>query len=135
MSHSGELLSAHLDGELTPLERSRVAAHLSDCERCRAELEDLHQARAALRSLPLLDLPPRVIGVAETPAPSHRQRGIWVGAAAAIIIGIVAVAALLSPAPASISVDDLSSRFGARASLDPGFGPAKVVIPEFEASP
>jgi len=135
MSHPAELLSAHLDGELTPQERSLVASHLSDCERCRSELEDLHRARAALRSLPLLEIPPGLIGVGETPTPVHRQRGIWVGAAAAIVVGVVAVAALLSPAPATISIDDLSSRFGARASLDPGFGPAKVIIPEFEVGP
>ncbi len=35
------------------------------------------------------------------------------------------------PAP-SVSVDDLSSRFGARVTLDPAFGPAKVVVPQLE---
>jgi hypothetical protein len=43
---------------------------------------------------------------------------------------VIAVAALVTPPPNSVSVDDLSSRFGARVSLDPAFSPAKVVVPE-----
>ena len=45
---------------------------------------------------------------------------------------MIAVAALVTPPAQSVSVDDLSSRFGARVSLDPAFSPAKVVVPELE---
>ena len=62
--------------------------------------------------------------------PLHRNRGFLVGAAAAGVAIVIAVATMLSPSPSALSVDDLNSRFGARVSLDPAFGPAKVVVPD-----
>jgi hypothetical protein len=53
-----------------------------------------------------------------------------VGAAAAIVALVIAVAAIVTPSTAAISVEELSSRYGARASLDPAFGPAKVIVPQ-----
>ena len=59
-------LSAYLDGELSAPDAIRIEAHLAGCGDCRSELEDLRQARAAVRGLPLL-VPPE--DVFETPAP------------------------------------------------------------------
>ena len=64
--------------------------------------------------------------------PLRRNKGFWVGAAAAVVALVIAVAALVTPSSPSIAIDELNSRYGARASLDPAFGPAKVVVPDLE---
>lgn len=135
MKHPGELLSAHLDGELTERERREIDAHLSGCGRCVRELEEMQRVRSAVRSLPILDLPSDLIPQTDdAPIPLRSQRGLWVGVAAAIVAVVVAVAALVTPDPATIPIDELTSRFGARASLDPAFSPAKVVPPPLEVT-
>jgi hypothetical protein len=60
--------------------------------------------------------------------PPGRRRLLRIACLALVLL--LALAALWSPQPASIPVDELTSRFGARASLDPAHGPAKVVIPD-----
>ena len=131
MTHPSELISAYLDGELHGTELAGLLEHLSGCGKCSAELEDIQRVRAAVRSLPVLELPDGLVPEADAEViPLHRNRGVWVGAAAAIVALVIAVAALVTPAPASVSVDDLSSRWGARVSLDPAFSPAKMVVPE-----
>ena len=45
----GELLTAYLDGEVTPEEKADIEAHLADCPECRAGLEALSTTRASLR--------------------------------------------------------------------------------------
>ncbi len=133
MSHPSEAISAYLDGELTGQERSELLAHLASCGRCSAELADLQQVRAAVRSLPVLDLPPGLVPEADrVVVPLRRNKGVWAGVAAAVVIAVIAIAAAVTPPTPQISVDDLNSRFGARVSLDPAFGPAKVVVPSLE---
>lgn len=134
MNHPTESISAYLDGELSADERAELVTHLSSCGRCAADLEGIQRVRAAVRSLPVLEVPVDVFGDLGGEAdvvPLHRNKGIWMGAAAAIVALVIAVAALFTPQPASVSVDELSSRFGARVSLDPAFGPAKVVVPQY----
>jgi anti-sigma factor RsiW len=127
------LISGYLDGELEPSEQSRLIDHLAGCGRCSLELEEIQAVRSSVRSLPILEMPPGLIPEADAEGiPLRRNRGLWVGAAAAVAAVVIAIAALITPPPASVSVDDLSSRFGARVSLDPAFGPAKVVVPDFE---
>jgi anti-sigma factor RsiW len=131
VTHAGELISAYLDGELPRSEVEQLFKHLSSCGRCSAEMQDLQAVRSAVRSLPLLELPPGLIPEADAEIiPLHRNRGFLVGAAAAVVALVIAVAAIFTPAPAAISVEELNSRYGARASLDPAFGPAKVVVPQ-----
>lgn len=133
MTHPSEMISAYLDGELESAEQARLIDHLSGCGRCSLEMEEIQAVRSAVRSLPILELPVGLIPEAHAEVvPLHRNRGVWVGAAAAVVALVIAIAALVTPPPASVSVDDLSSRFGARASLDPAFGPAKVVVPDLE---
>lgn len=134
MTHPSELISAYLDGELTSRERGELAQHISTCGRCAAELEGLQRVRALVRSLPVLELPDDIFGFPNegtVVVPLHRNRGMWVGAAAAVVALVIAIAALVTPPASSITIDDLSSRFGARVSLDPAFGPAKVIVPDF----
>lgn len=131
MSHLSEQISAYLDGELHSNELAGLLEHLSGCGRCSAEMEEIQQVRAAVRALPVLELPEGVVPeVGGDVVPLRRNRGFLVGAAAAMVALVIAVAALVTPPPTVVSVDDLSSRFGARVSLDPAFSPAKVVVPE-----
>lgn len=130
MIHPSELISAYLDGELHGSELRSLLDHLSGCGKCSAEMEDVQRVRSAIRSLPVLELPEGVIPEADAEVvPIHRNRGIWVGAAAAVLALVIAVAALVTPPPEPVSLEDLASRFGARATLDPAFNPAKVVVP------
>lgn len=130
MIHPSELISAYLDGELTPSEMQRLMEHLPNCGVCAADLEETQTVRAAIRSLPMVELPLGLLGgETETAVPIRRRRGLWVGAAAAVIALVIAIAALVTPPPPAVSVSDLNSSFGARVSLDPAFGPAKIAVP------
>jgi len=60
----GELMSAYLDGELRDGELEQVVAHLADCLDCIAEFHDLKEARTAVRMLPILQVPDRVMPAA-----------------------------------------------------------------------
>ncbi|MCI0678230.1 MAG: zf-HC2 domain-containing protein [Actinobacteria bacterium] len=133
MSHPSELLSAYLDGELSPDEGATLTRHISTCGRCAAEMVDVQRVRAAVRSLPVLEVPVDLVPAAEGHvAPLRRHRGVMAGAVAAVVVLVIAVAAMFTPEPSTVSIDELSSRFGARVSLDPAFGPAKVVLPDYE---
>jgi anti-sigma factor RsiW len=122
-------MSAYLDGELHGAELSHLVDHLGSCGRCTAELEDLQRVRAAVRSLPVMELPKGAVPEADpVVVPLRRNKGMWAGAAAAVVIAMIAIAALVTPDPQT-SLNELNSQFGARASLDPAFGPAKIVVP------
>lgn len=130
MTHPSELISAYLDGELAGKELAQLTSHLASCGRCSAEMEDMQRVRTAVRSLPVLELPRGLIPEADpVVVPLRRNKGLWAGVAAAVVVAVIAVAAMITPAPSTVSIDDLNSRFGARLSLDPAFGPAKVVLP------
>lgn len=58
---AGELFTAYLDGELMPGELEMVVSHLTDCTECILEFHALKETRAALRSLPLLQVPDALI--------------------------------------------------------------------------
>ena len=45
-------------GELDPVDRTRVEAHLRGCAPCRQRLDDLHAIRRALADRPVVDAPP-----------------------------------------------------------------------------
>src|SRR3546814_9723070 len=68
---------------------------MGSCGRCVAEMEGLQRVRTAIRSLPLIELPPGLLGEAEPVAvPLHRNRGFWVGAAAAGVAVVIAIATM-----------------------------------------
>jgi predicted anti-sigma-YlaC factor YlaD len=121
MIHLGELLSAHLDGELSLGEARLVAGHLEVCGACRAEFDDLAAARAAVRTLPALELPDSVVAV--IPRTERRRSRMpapqWAAAAAAVLALAVGSAALLDePPPEPISASDLGAVYVARVSVD-----------------
>ena len=55
------LVSAYLDGQLHPGELDIVVEHLGECRDCIAEFHQLKEIRAALRTLPLLEIPERLL--------------------------------------------------------------------------
>ena len=130
MTHPSELISAYLDGELHGKELSTLTEHLGSCGKCTAELEDMQRVRTAVRSLPVLDLPEGLVPEADSVVvPLRQHKGFWVGTAAAVVALVIAIAAAITPDPGTVSIDELSSRFGARASLDPAFGPGQSGCP------
>jgi len=52
-----ELFSDYLEGELSPQEQEELAAHLTECEACREELEDLKKTMRSLSGLKVLPPP------------------------------------------------------------------------------
>lgn len=140
MTHRPELLSAMLDGETSATEAAWVKTHLDECGKCRAELDDLATARAAVRGLPLLDLADDL----------HPQgtvvRGPWVrrvvvGLSSAAAVAVLAVATLgvvgLGEDLTVVDVTAAEEILAATASLDPsddGSEAAAVLIAADRAS-
>ena len=58
---TAELVSAYLDGQLRQGELDIVVEHLADCVECIAEFHSLKEIRAALRTLPYLEIPERLL--------------------------------------------------------------------------
>jgi anti-sigma factor RsiW len=58
---TAELVSAYLDGQLLPGELDTVVAHLGECADCIGEFHQLKEIRAALRTLPFLEIPERLL--------------------------------------------------------------------------
>jgi anti-sigma factor RsiW len=55
------LVSCYLDGQLQAGELDVVVEHLADCMDCIAEFHHLKEIRAALRTLPMLEVPERLL--------------------------------------------------------------------------
>jgi anti-sigma factor RsiW len=95
-AHLGDLLSALVDGELTPEQARTAQRHLARCSRCRIEAEMTAQASGLVAGLPRLALPAPVL--AGLTAGMHRRPRplVWAGAAAAVVgLSLLAV----SPSP------------------------------------
>ena len=125
MIHLGELLSAHLDGELSVFEAKLVAGHLEVCGACRVEFDDLAAARSAVRTLPALELPDSVAQlIGAKPAP--RWSGRWIGAVAAAVAAVVVSSMILidEPEPMPVSASDLGAIYVARVSVERELAPA-----------
>lgn len=96
-----EALSAALDGEVTPEERSRLEAHLASCASCRAlreELMGLHAACAHLDAQPPAQLREQILTHLPPQRPARPSSAIWRrwGAMAAAFV-LVATAAWRLP--------------------------------------
>src|ERR1700733_6134986 len=85
MSHLGDLLSAHVDGELDGTEQDKVSVHLARCQQCRAEAVELRTLKRQLGELAIevpaeADLALRVLEIARLaeaagpPGPGKAQR-------------------------------------------------------------
>lgn len=90
---SGARLSAFLDDELDEPRALTLTRHVTGCARCRAELDDLRAARAALRRLPGLHAPVLTSELRSLPRVrrwSRRVVAATVVAAVALVLGTAA---------------------------------------------
>jgi anti-sigma factor RsiW len=124
VNHPGDLLSAYLDGEASPADRRIVLEHLEGCSSCRDGLRALEEARDAVRSLPMLELP----RLGRNPARARRPAVAWAvtGVAAAVIA--LGLAFVPDEPEAAFDFDTLRDQHTARLVVDPGIstlrGPA-----------
>ena len=56
--HVTRRLPRYVDGDVTPVERQAIDAHLSACRRCRGELDDIRFAAGLMRQLATVTAPP-----------------------------------------------------------------------------
>jgi Putative zinc-finger len=127
--HPGELLSAYLDGELSPAERDQVDTHLASCPACRADLDEERDVRAAVRGLPPVDPPfgfyERILrdGPTDTAQPKKRRIRFGMANLAATAAAWVLVLGVANLSSGSGSVNPSPNDYvAAHASVLPGFG-------------
>lgn len=121
MSHQPELLSAMLDGELTEAEAGWVATHLEGCGQCRSELEGLASARAAVRGLPMLDLPEDLVPAHPVVTRLWPRRiataAMSVAAAAVVAVGALGLLGMASDSSTTVDVSEAEDILAATRSL------------------
>ena len=126
MTHLGDLLSAHLDGEATSEERGVIDAHLAGCATCRDELVAISLARDAVRALPMLADPVAAKPVRRLfrPALAWAVSGV---AAAALALGLV-----IAPGDEAATIDlgTLGDQHTARVVVDPGISTVRGPVGE-----
>jgi hypothetical protein len=104
-------LAAYMDEELVAEERSRVEAHLSTCQACRADLRTLRWTKGLLRQTPAIRVPRSfVVREADVVAARRPVRGRvplfaaqWATAAVALLFVLVLGADLLTGAPGRLA--------------------------------
>ena len=105
-----ELLSAYIDGEVTPAERQQVERHLAICTACVEELESLRWTVRLLHEVPPVPVPrPFAVRAADLERPPRRRRIAlprwvfgslrWATAATALLLLLVLSADLLNVTP------------------------------------
>lgn len=89
MKHLGIRVSALVDDQLSHDERDRALAHVTRCERCRAEMEQEREIKAALRRLPPVEPPAELVkallALAEPGGPLPPRRRPFPGAATPVV--------------------------------------------------
>ena len=89
------LLSAYIDGEVTPSEAARVDEHLAGCEECVSELDGLRATSGLLRSLPKLEVP-RAFALMEAPVSvGFAPQFVWTTRFATSLAALFLVALIL----------------------------------------
>jgi anti-sigma factor RsiW len=131
--HLDELLSAYLDGELSPADLATAETHLAGCGACRGELDAVLATRHLLRRLPGR-LPPsgwyRDVVVTDA-----RRRRTARSAATWIALGAAAASAILLLAPGEPSVAPPVFQFvdahsaGSSVTEDPVTSLAPTAVP------
>ena len=99
MTHPLEQLAPYVDGSLTGPERLEVERHLTSCAQCRSEVAVATEARAALRSMPDVEVPTDLgvpaLETMEAREAHHQGPPPWVRAmpfvAAAAVVALLAI--------------------------------------------
>lgn len=95
--HAGDLLSAHLDGELDDATDRWVTDHLADCPACRRAAEESATARAWVRALPPVDATPVVEGLLARHRAVVRTGALFVGVVAVVLGALAATSSVVHP--------------------------------------
>ncbi len=95
--HAGDLVSAHLDGELDPETDAWVREHLAVCDRCRALADEAAVARSWVRALPVVDASPMVEGLLARHRTLIRVGVAFVGVAAVVLGSLALTSAVIRP--------------------------------------
>lgn len=131
--HPGDLLSAHVDGELDPATDAWVVEHLASCPGCRQATADLAESRALLRGLPPVEASPVIEGFL-----SRHRRVIRLGAGFVAVAGLVLLALGLTAATehrrlvpdlAAMTAGHLERAHGDMAGMEPRTRPAYAAPP------
>lgn len=99
--HTGENLSAYLDGELEPREEKALESHLESCKSCRDQLERLRSTVRLVRSLPRAQAPAvlksRLVAAVGARRPGFRLASVpaLLTAAALVLVSVLAVFMLI----------------------------------------
>jgi anti-sigma factor RsiW len=114
VTHVFDLLSAHLDGELSEAETRVVSAHLDECARCAEELDDIAAIRGAVRGLPMVEPPVPLL-------PTVRRQRRWITAASSVAAAALAVGLAFGPGePGQIlDLDSMAGQHTTRLGVDP----------------
>lgn len=126
LGHLGDLLSAYLDGELDREESATVSRHLDRCALCKSELGDLDKARAAIRSLPTLELPALLDVERVVRRPSRAVA--WAAAVAVAVVLVAGVSTSSQPTP-TFDIDTFAARHSARQSVETGIQVVPALAP------
>ena len=97
-SHISRQLAAHIDGELAPRKAQQAELHMGQCERCRAEREQVRFGMAVLDDLPLVEAPESTWAPIDAAFQESRSRkmplvGQWRMAFAATVVFVLIGAA------------------------------------------
>jgi hypothetical protein len=100
-----------VDGTIGSIRRAELEMHLVQCDDCRALLDDLRKIHDAAAALPVIEAPDRawlqiagrlrqegrITSQAPATVPKRRPIGVWLAAAAAIVIAAGTALVLLVP--------------------------------------
>lgn len=113
-SHLGDLLSALVDGELTPAEEAEARRHLDGCAECTEELVATQATADLVRGLPAVDprfgFYERMLRPSFGSGATDRRRvriALSVASAAAVVALVVGLASNLSGTEVTPAVDDM----------------------------
>lgn len=120
--HVGDLVSAHLDGELDAETSAWVRDHLDGCAPCRALATDTETARAWLRSLPGVDATPVVEQLLARHRAAIRAGALFVGLAVVVVGSLALTAAVIR----SDVVPDIDALVDAHAAAGDADGPIEM---------
>ncbi len=92
------LLEGYFEGVLPPQEEQAVAAHLWQCPRCTAEVEQIRRLAMALEALPRMEPAEEMVRaisarIASLPAAAQR-RNVWAGWRHISVVGAAVIAAM-----------------------------------------
>lgn len=135
-----ELLSAYIDGNVSPDERALLESHLAECPRCARDLETLRRTVAWVGSLPTMTVPrsfalrPEDVGSGRVPSVARRPwwqvlaSPAWVGMVAALACVLFVGGFLLSrqtnPMQVSLAPAPATMPTGGRPVMEKAVAPA-----------